>query len=257
MKLNKVKTLEDYTLDSLDGSIGKVKDFYFDDQYWAIRYLVADTGNWLSFNQVLISPYALKEVYPKEKNIAVTLTKKQIENSPSLNTDKPISRQFEDSYYGYYGYPSYWGGSYMWGGNSSLTRSQQLLGASRQIGKTWDSHLRSTRHVGGYHIQATDGQIGHVDDFIVDDESWAIRYLIIDTNNWWAGKKVLIAPKWIDSINWVESKIFVNVTRETIQQAPEYSDELLMTRKYETNLHNYYKRPYYWAEDLIPQGALI
>jgi len=224
MKLNKVKTLEGYTLDSLDGDIGKIKDFYFDDQYWTIRYLVVDTGSWLPASQVLISPYALIAVDREDKNISINLTKKKIEDSPSLNTDKPVSRQFEDSYYGYYGYPSYWGGSYMWGGNSSLTRSQQLLGASRQIGKTWDSHLRSTRHVGGYHIQATDGQIGHVDDFIVDDESWAIRYLIIDTNNWWAGKKVLIAPKWIDSINWVESKIFLNVTRETVQQAPEYSD---------------------------------
>ena len=256
MKLNKVKTLEGYTLDSLDGDIGKVKDFYFDDQYWAIRYLVVDTGNWLSFNQVLISPYALIAVDTIERNIAVSLSKKQIENSPSLNSDKPVSRQFEDAYYGYYGWPTYWGGQYMWGDTPNFTRMPTNWKASNQGGKAWDPHLRSTQHVSGYHIQAKDGEIGHVIDFIVDDDSWAIRYLVIDTKNWWAGKKVLISPRWIDSVGWSDSKIFVNMTRESIKQAPEYSDELLVTREYETNLNRHYKRPDYWAEDLIPKGRI-
>ena len=113
--LNKVKTLKGYKLDSLDGEIGKVKEFYFDDKYWTIRYLVADTGNWLSGRQVLISPYALRAVNKEEQNIAIDLTKKQIEDSPSLDSDKPVSRQFEEYYYGYYGWPMYWYGPYVWG----------------------------------------------------------------------------------------------------------------------------------------------
>ena len=113
--LSKVKTLEGYKLDSLDGEIGKVKEFYFDDRHWTIRYLVAETGTWLADRQVLISPYALATVNKEEHNIAVELTKKQIKDSPSLDSDKPVSRQFEQAYYGHYGYPTYWGGPYSWG----------------------------------------------------------------------------------------------------------------------------------------------
>jgi sporulation protein YlmC with PRC-barrel domain len=250
MKLNKAKTLEGYKLDSLDGEIGKVKDFYFDDQYWAIRYLVVDAGSWYTASQVLISPYALIAVDSKEENISINLTKKQIEDSPSLNTDKPVSRQFENEYYGYYGWPSYWEGDRMWGTYPSIMRDPKKWGLPNEGGKTWDPHLRSTQKVSGYHIQATDGGIGHVEDFIIDDETWAIRYLVIDTHNWWAGKKVLISPKWIEKVSWSESKIFVNVVRETIKQAPEYTDAFLLTRDYETKLHRHYNRQGYWADEL-------
>ena len=189
--LNKAKRLKGYKLDSLDGEIGKVKEFYFDDQHWAIRYLVADTGNWLTGRQVLISPYALVAVIEEEQHIAVDLTKKQIEDSPSLNSDKPVSRQFEDAYYGYYGWPVYWGGPLMWGSYSYpfIMRDREKWGESTQNEKTWDPHLRSTHDVSGHNIQAADGEIGHVDDFIIDDETWAIRYLIVDTGNWWLEKR--------------------------------------------------------------------
>jgi sporulation protein YlmC with PRC-barrel domain len=256
MKLNKAKTLEGYKLDSLDGEIGTVKDFYFDDQYWAIRYLVVDTGSWHTVSQVLISPYALLAVDNESKDIAINLTKKKIEDSPSLNTDKPVSRQFEEAYYGYYGWPSYWGGLSMWGEYPSIMHDPQKWGLSNQGGKAWDVHLRSTQHVSGYHIQATDGEIGHVEDFIIDDESWAIRYLVIDTHNWLPGKKVLVSPKWIESVSWSQSKIFVNLTREKIKQSPEFTDKSLLTRDYETKLYQHYNRPEYWVEDQIPKGRI-
>jgi len=255
MKLNRAKTLEGYTLDSLDGDIGKVKDFYFDDQYWTVRYLVVDAGTWLTASQVLISPYALIAVDSIEKSISVNLSKKQIENSPSLNTDKPVTRQYEDAYYGYYGWPSYWEGASMWGEYSSIMRDPTRWGISNEGGKVWDSHLRSTQSVSGYHIQASDGDIGHVSDFIIDDESWAIRYLVVDTQNWWAGKKVLIAPKWIDSVSWPKSKIIVNLTLETIKEAPEYTDVFLLNREYEKRLHQHYNCTEYWDEDLFPKGV--
>ena len=246
--LSKATTLHGYTLNSFDGEFGKVKAFYFDDQYWTIRYLVADTGNWLSGRLVLISPYALGAVSKAERHIAVDLTQKQIEDSPALNSDKPVSRQFEEAYYGYYSWPMYWHGPSMWGAGPTIVRVREEQTKQAPGEKTWDSHLRSTQAVTGYAIEAEDGTIGHVEDFIVEDETWAIRYLVIDTRNWWPGKKVLVSPRWIDRVSWDESKVFVRLSREAIQQAPEYSDALLLTREYEERLHGHYKRPGYWSE---------
>lgn len=242
--LIKAKSLKGYKLDSKDGVIGKVKEFYFDDKHWAIRYLVADTGNWFMDNQVLISPYALVSVNKEEEQIGINLSKKQIENSPSLSSDKPVSQQFEVDYYGYYGYPIYWNGAGMWG----LLQDSKELKSTNEKEKSWDPHLRSTNVLSGYYIQANDGEIGHVVDFVIDDDTWAIRYLIIDTTNWLGGKKVLISTQWIDKISWNDSKVFINLSSEEIKQAPEYSEENLLTRDYETQLHKYYKRNVYWNE---------
>jgi hypothetical protein len=246
--LNKAKTVKNYKLDSLDGEIGKVQEFYFDDQHWAIRYLVAETGNWLLNRQVLISPYALVAVNNEKQQIEINLTKKQIEDSPSLESDKPVSRQFEDAYFGFYGWPMYWGGPNVWGAYPFIMRDPEKWTENTQVEKTWDPYLRSTNDVTGHHIQAADGEIGHVEDFIIDDETWAIRYLIIDTQNWWPGKMVLVSPQWIERVSWIESKVFVNLTRETIMQAPEYTEGSLLTREYETELHRHYNRQGYWLD---------
>ena len=247
--LNKAKTVKGYKLDSLDGEIGKVKEFYFDDQHWAIRYLIAETGTWLTGRQVLISPYALVAVNNEKQNIEINLTRKQIEESPPLESDKPVSQQFEDAYYGFYGWPLYWGGPYMWGAYPFIVRDPEKLKEHTQGETTWDPCLRSTRDVTGHHIQAADGEIGHVEDFIFDDETWAIRYLIINTQNWWPGKKVLVSPQWIERVSWIESKVFVNLTCETIRQSPEYTEESLLTRDYETELHRHYNRRGYWIDE--------
>jgi hypothetical protein len=249
--LSKAKTLKGYKMDSLDGEIGKVKEFYFDDRHWTIRYLVADTGNWLTGRQVLISPYALGAVVREEQHITIDLTKKEIEDSPSLNSDKPVSRQFEEAYYGYYGLPVYWGGPYMWGAYPYVVRDREKWKEFTQGEKAWDPHLRSTYDVSGHHIQALDGELGHVQDFIIDDETWAIRYLIVDTHNWWPGKKVLVSPQWIERVSWGESKVFVNLSRETIKQSPEYTEESLLTRDYEIGLHRHYNRQGYWIDELV------
>ena len=248
--LNKAGTLTGYKLDSLDREIGKVKEFYFDDQHWTIRYLVADTGNWLTGRQVLISPYALGAVIAEEHHITVDLTKEQIENSPSLDRDKPVSRQFEQAYYGHYGWPMYWDGPYRWGPYPFIVRDREKWRDFAQGEKAWDPHLRSTYSVSGHHIQALDGEMGHVKDFIIDDETWAIRYLVIDTHNWWPGKKVLISPQWIESVSWGERMVFVNLSRDAIKQAPPFTEESLLTRDYEIALHHHYDRPGYWLDEL-------
>ena len=247
--LNKARTLSGYKLDSLDGEFGEVEEFLFDDRHWTIRYLVANTGGWLTGRQVLISPYALVAAIKAEEHVAVNLTKRQIEQSPTLTTDKPVSLQFEEAYYGYYGWPMYWTGPYMWGTYPYIARDRGSWKGPAHGEKAWDPHLRSTRAVSGYEIQASDGELGHVDDFIIDDETWAIRYLVVATRNWWPGKKVLVSPQWIERVSWDESKVFVNLSRETIKQSPEYTEESLITRDYETGLYGYYQRQGYWEDE--------
>ena len=247
--LIKAKTLNGYKLSCLDGEIGKVKQFYFDDRHWTIRYLVADTGNWLTGRQVLLSPYALGAVVKEDRHIAIELAKNQIRNSPSLSSDKPVSRQFEEAYYGYYGWPVYWQGPHTWGAYPYLARDPETWKDASKGEKAWDPHLRSTHEVGGYQIQASDGEIGHVEDFVIDDETWAIRYLIINTRNWWPGKKVLISPQWSERVSWSESKVLVNLSRETIRRSPEYAEDSPLTREYESGLHLHYNRLGYWIEE--------
>ncbi|MGA2536112.1 MAG: PRC-barrel domain-containing protein [Terracidiphilus sp.] len=248
--LIKAKALEGYSLKCLDGDIGSASEFFFDDRYWAIRYFVANTGTWLRDKKVLISPYSLIGVNASEGRVSVQLTKKQIEDCPSTDMDEPVSRQYEDSYNGYYGFPNYWGGPYMWGSNPYMVRDRSRWGVAASQAMGWDRHLRSTREVTGYHLHALDGEVGHVDDFIIDDDTWAIRYLVVATKNWWPGKKVLISPKWIESVSWKAREVVIGLSRETVKSAPEYTAESLLTRDYETVLYGHYNREGYWVDEL-------
>ena len=238
--LIRAKDLTGYSLNSKNGEIGKVKEFYFDDRHWIVRYLVAETGNWLDERRVLLSPYALLAVNQKTKQVSVNLTKKQIENSPSLDTDKPVSKQYEQSYYGYYGWPEYWSGSFAWGNTPFIITDPKKRPATNSGGKAWDPDLRSTLGVQGYHIQAMDGEVGHVKDYLIDDETWEIKYMIIDTQNWIPGRTVLISPKSIDRISWDELKVFVKLSRDAIKDSPEYLENIPVTREYETMLRGQY-----------------
>ena len=226
--LKNVTHLRDFALRALDGEIGKVDQFYFDDETWAIRYLVVNTGSWLSGRQVLISPFALGQTDWESKQLEVLLTRKQVEGSPDINTHKPVSRQHEADHLEYYGYPFYWEGPYLWGSMTDpagLAMQTSLVpeGSASRVGtEPADSHLRSTNVVTGYHIEATDGEIGHVEDFIVDTYTWAIQYIEVNTRNWWRGKKVLMSPHWIERVSWTDSKIYVDLSRETIKNSPEY-----------------------------------
>lgn len=245
--LIKSKRIKGYKLNAIDGEIGSVKEFYFDDRFWTVRYLIANTGSWINNRQVLISPYFLESVNQASEVINVNLTKQQIEDSPTIDNDKPVSRQFEESYAGYYGSPFYWGGPHMWGTLPYLVREREKWNEPLRQENSWNPNLRSSKEVIGYNIQATDDEIGHVDDFIIEDETWAIRYMIVDTRNWWPGKKVLISPAWIDRISWDDSKVFVTLTRDAIKQAPEYDEDIELSRDYESNLHRYYNRQGYWT----------
>jgi hypothetical protein len=255
--LRSTKELKGCKLGARDGEIGHVKDLYFDDQGWVVRYLVADTGHWLPHRKVLIAPFAVTGIHlAPHKAVEVSLTKRQIEASPSIEAHKPVSRQFEEQYFQYYGWPYYWPGPLLWGPGDfpgpavPAPIPAEPSPAAPPQGE--DSHLRSVNEVSGYHLQALDQHFGHVEHFIFDDEPWAIRYLVVDTRNWWRGKRVLLAPQWISRVSWSELRVYVDLDRETVRRAPEYLPSAPITREYEQKLFDYYNRQPYWESRPVP-----
>jgi hypothetical protein len=229
--------------------------FYFDDETWAIRYLTVDTGGWLGGRIVLISPISVIHTDWQAERLDVSLTQKQVENSPEINTQLPVSRQHEAAYFGYYGYPYYWGGPFLWGpefypSDTTVSECAFTEAAANAIDKeSADSHLRSSDAVTGYSIAATDGEIGHVDGFVVDDKAWAIRYIEVATRNWWPGKKVLVSPSWIERVSWADSKVYVGLSREAIRRGPKYEESTVVSREYEERLYSHYGLPRYWLHE--------
>jgi hypothetical protein len=236
-----------FTILAKDGEIGKIADFYFDDVTWAIRYLVVNTGNWLAERLVLVSPIAIGQMEWDAKRLHVGLTRNQVEKSPDIDTRKTVSRQHEADFLIHYGYPCYWDGPYLWGG---AQHPAGLLAAAATgdfpLSKLTESHLRGVKEVHGYHIECADGQIGHLEDFIVDDKTWAIRYFVVNTSNWGFGQKVLAAPQWIERVSWADSKVYVDLSLSAIKNSPKYDDSVPITRGYEQELYEHYRQSAYW-----------
>ena len=249
------KHLKDFAIRATDGELGTIDDIYFDDETWAIRYLIVDTGGWLGKRRVLISPISVVHTDWEAKQLDVALTKRQVEHSPPIDTHKSVSRQHEAAYFGHYGYPYYWGGPYLWGpaaypaGLATPPAASTEAMAERIRRESTDSHLRSGEAVTGYNIEAADGEIGHVDGFVVDDEAWAIRYIEVATRNWLPGKKVLVSPAWIERVSWTNSEVHVGLSREAIKDAPEYVESRPINREYENRLYFHYGRPPYWLHE--------
>jgi hypothetical protein len=223
--LQNIKELYGSKLAALDGDLGHAKDFYFDDKAWVIRYLVADTGSWLTGRLVLIAPHAFSKWDLYEKTLRIKLRRKQIEDSPSIDTHEPVSRQFEEGYYRSYGWPAYWEGGQMWGLSAfpygSASPLPRDMAARKALEPRADRHLQSAKTVTGYAIEASDGTIGHLSGFLVDDRTWAVHDLVVETGHWYAGKEILISPAKVARIGYVESKVFVNLTMADIQATAE------------------------------------
>lgn len=206
-------------LRATDGEIGHIRDFYFDDKNWTVRYVVADTGRWLPGHQVLISPHALGHLYPNGKVLLVNLTREQIESSPSIDEHKPVSRQYEEEYYRHYGYP-YCAESWpLWGlAEYPVFAPPPPPTAAKQHGV--DSHLRSARVVQSYNVEASDKGIGEVADFLVDGRTWALREIVVETRHWYS-EKICIPTDKISRISYDESSVYVDSTKTAIMEAAQ------------------------------------
>jgi hypothetical protein len=264
--LHTVKELERYAIHATDGVVGHVRGVYFDDESWVVRYLVVDTGGWFANRKVLISPMSVTHVNRLERSLSVSITRQQVKDSPDIDTDKPISRQHESGYLGYYGYPYYWGRGGFWGqgsfpslllnvsehgmaqsdGSDAIERTQSMGEVGFEPGD--DSHLRSCEAVTDYRIEATDGDLGHVKGFVMEEGTWAIRYLIVHTSEWWLGHDVLVATRWIKKVSWLDSSVSVGLTRQVVKASPVYDTARQIDREHEMDIFKHYKKTGYWTD---------
>ncbi|MGA9575161.1 MAG: hypothetical protein WBS20_14580 [Lysobacterales bacterium] len=245
--LQTARELEGHSLLAVDDEIGSVEGFYLDDTTWAIRYLLVNPGRQTG-KRVLIVPAAIGEIDEKERSIYIELTRNQIENSPPVRTDGgPVSRQYEAEYYQYYDWTPYWEHGQLSGfpiqGSTMAPPPDPGEFATAEMEET---HLRSTMEIIGYVIAAQDGEIGYVDDLIVDTQYWVIRYLEIDTRDSWSGKQVLVNPGWIEEISRTGHAVSLDLTREAIMHAPDVDPSKAISRDYERRLFRHYGRPFYW-----------
>lgn len=259
-----VKNLQGLQIQASDGPIGSLSELYFDDDRWTIRYLVVDTGKWLPGRQVLISPIAIQSLDRDTGSVSLNITREQVKDSPDIDTHKPVSRQQEGAHFRYYGYPYYWGGSMLWGPAPypSVVSARQLAEVDAQIqdeqhraAAQGDDHLRRTKEVIGYHIQASDGELGHVADFLIDRESWAIRYCVAGTSNWWFGHKVLISPAWITDVSWIDKNVTVDLTQQAVRDSPPYDETAQLDREWEAGYYAHHKKTPYWPANATSVGG--
>lgn len=230
--------LTGYHLQAQDGEVGRLKQIYFDDQYWVVRYFVVRTGAWLTGRDVLIVPAVIAAVDEKRQCFKVELSRAQIQNCPPVNTALPISRHYEQEYFRYYGWEPYWHGE-------SLFEPVPVQPVSEDnIKDPTNPHLRSSKEVEGYSIHALDGEIGHVEDFILEQPDWPIRYLEVDIGKWLPGKKVLVAPPWIHHVDWANKAVKVDLTREAIESAPPYDPSKIISREYQVALYGHYGKTF-------------
>jgi hypothetical protein len=224
-----------------DGDVGTVEQFYFDDLTWIIRYMVVNTGGRPPCRHVLISMAALGKPNWEKRVLPVNLTLAQVHSSPKTDIDQPVSRQHEVELHEHYAWPVYWGGGfYVTPGygipdvpvGDAETAAEMPSSGVRKV----NPHLRGTRDVTGCVVHATDGNIGHVEDFLVDDEAWIIHYLVVNTRNWLPDRQVLVSPQWISRMSWTDKKIFVDLARDAVKKSPAFDPSKPVSPDYEGKL---------------------
>jgi uncharacterized protein YrrD len=259
--LRRLKEMLGADVVATDGSIGTLHDVLMDDETWTIRYFAVDTGMWLG-RVVVISPISIDLPDWQERRIPLRLTRAEIEGSPDLLSRPRFTRDEEREFAAYHGYPYYWGGPDLWGwaGRPGALSTSPPPGympppaspeaaATAGAADTMTTSIFSGKEIRGYHIHALDGEIGHVDDFIIDEETWSVRYLQIDTSNWIGGKTVLLGARWIQRIDPADGKIHVEVKRERIENSPEFDPDTAIDRAFEGRLHEHYGMPAYWERE--------
>lgn len=262
--LNVVSTLKGFEIQAKDGSLGTVSDFLFDDSTWEVRWMVVDTGRWLTGRKVLIHPSAVVSAKYEARKLTVALSKAQVKDSPDILQDRPVSQQMQSDLYNYYGWNPLWNrglpGSGIYSGamngggigaNAANLSAPIYFGASavreaerdEVILDDGDPHLRSITEVTGYHVHATDGNIGHVESFLVESDRWGIRYLVVDTSNWWVGQHVLISPHAVKDVDWSAHSIGLNIARDKVRSSPPWNPAKIMTEAFDKQLHRHYDWP--------------
>jgi len=247
--LHSVRGLNNFSIGATDGAVGHVRDAYFDDQRWRLRYLVVQTGHWLGGRRVLISPLSLRGVDLAHRTLPTTLTKGQVAGSPDIDTDKPVSRQHELDFYRYYGFPYYWVSSEV-ADYLPYAAAAGVPGALSAIGfdTEWDRqdvgdpHLQSIHAVTHYFVHAQDTDIGHVADFLCDDSAWSIAYLVVATGARWPGRKILVPERCIEHVSWPANTVDIGLDSETVRRAPEYDPSAIPSPEYLARLAAYYAR---------------
>jgi uncharacterized protein YrrD len=244
--------LKGFTLQAVDGELGRIRDLLFDDQHWTVRYLDVNTSKWLLGRRVLISPFSIKGVQQETDRILLSLNKQEVKDSPELADNEPISRQYEHIFHSYFNYPGYWAGYNVWGAaeypiavntTDNAVAMEEYEAQKDAIAK---SHLRSMNEVAGYEIHASDGDIGNVSDFLIDTNSWQIRYILVDTRRWLPGPSTLLSPAWIKDVSWMDKQVSVDVSKEAIKAAPKF--EMPLTHDDELAIFRHYRREPYWPK---------
>jgi len=254
--LRSLKDLEHYGVTANDGDVGRVVNFLLDDEHWTIRYLVVETGAFFKSRRVLVSPISFGHADWMTRRFRVALTMDKIRNSPSVDLDKPVCRQNEHDQALYYDYPFYWGYIGLWGRGPSpglVAAGAKMEARAPHSDKPNDVHLRSANEVRRYQVHGSDGDVGHVDDFIIDDETWEIRYLVVQSSHIWFGNKVLVAARWANRISREGKCIYFDLTRDAIKACPVWDASAPINREYELQLYDYYGRPAYW--NAIPEPS--
>lgn len=235
-QLRNLEDLSGFVLQARDGEIGRFKEIYFDDEDWFVRYVVVHMGGRFLGREVLIAPEVIESVDEDARRIVVTLTCEQVENSPPVSSERPVSRHYEAEYHRYYGLEPYWAT----GPIGAPPPPRPISLPVSPPAEPEHPHLRSSEEVCGYHIAARDGEIGKVEDFIIDDSDWSIGYVAIDTRRWLPGRTVLISPAWIKAVDWPDRSITVDLDRDAIKSAPEYDPSKVITAEYEARLFAHY-----------------
>lgn len=258
--LRNLKKIFGFTLFGEGQEYGTIKDFYFDEDKMKIRYGIVDTGTWLKNRKVLISPKEFMKPDFEHGVLPVELTKKEIEESPPISKEKPLSQIMEEKVTNYFEWPKYWIGTstgepvnanFLLGEkikemrqNKTNKEQREKYIVAREGNK--ETNLRSSKEVIGYNIKAIDGEIGKLDGLIVEDNYWLIRYLIIDTGKWLPSRKVIFPPEWLEGISWNKEQIIFPFSKEEIRHAPDYDPDVPVSRVYEEKLYEYYQKQKYW-----------
>ena len=232
------KQIHGCSIEGPGGVFGKVRDLLFDGESWKVRYLDVDTDGWLRGHRVLLAPEAIQCTDYAAQRLGTPMTREQVEASPPLESHLPVSRKQEIEEAQYMAWEAYWA---------------HVEPAPAEIGTGADAKVHSTHAVSRFHIETADGKSRHVDDFIIDDRAlegvpWEIRYLVVDVRHWLPGKQVLICPRWAEAIDWGTRRVSVRLTREMIENSPEYHPDAPINRRYEEVCHDFYGRPADWAE---------